>query len=347
MRVSSHFHSGCRHSVFFFSIITAGAALCLSAPAMPAEEAANAEPLPQAAVTALNRVAGGAHPGFRANHAKGVLLTGRFTASKEASGLSKAAHLKHGADVPILVRFSNGTGVPDLPDADPNASPHGMAIRFTLPDSSSTDIVAISANSFPVATPEEFVELLNAIADSRTSSAKPPPIQAFLAKHPKADAWAHTPRPQPASFGTLAFYGVNAFKFTNAAGAARYGRYQIVPGAGEHALPESELKTAKPDYLMEEVRQRVVKSPVTYQLRVQLAEPGDVLDDGSVAWPSSRKTLTLGTLTLDGVAKDQVGEQRGIMFTPLALVDGIEPSTDPILLFRPLAYAISFLQRAQ
>lgn len=348
MRSSSRFHSGCHGAAaFLLSIIGTVALLGASIPARSADTSADAEPLPQAAVSALNRVAGGVHPGFRANHAKGVLVTGHFTASKEASGLSKAAHLKPGADVPVLVRFSNPTGIPNLPDADPNASPHGMAIRFTLPDKATTDIVALSASSFPVATPEEFVELQRAVADSQSSSAKPTPIEAFLAKHPKALAWVQTPRPAPVSFGTLAFYGVNAFKFTNAAGTARYGRYQILPVAGEHPLPEAELKSAKPDYLMQEIQERVTKSPVSFRLQVQLAEPGDELNDATVAWPASRKVLVLGTLTLDGVAKDQVETQRSIMFTPLALTDGIEASQDPVLNFRPLAYAISFLQRAQ
>ena len=78
------------------------------------------------------------------------------------------------ASVPVLVRFSDPTGVPNLPDADPNASPHGMAIRFQLPDGSSTDIVSISANSFPVSTPEDFVAMLQAVAHSGADVAKPP-----------------------------------------------------------------------------------------------------------------------------------------------------------------------------
>src|SRR5690606_40627187 len=58
--------------------------------------------------------------------------------------------------------------VPNLPDADPHARPNGMAIRFTLPDQTSTDIVSISYNGFPVATPEEFLELLTAIKTNAT-----------------------------------------------------------------------------------------------------------------------------------------------------------------------------------
>jgi catalase len=302
-------------------------------------------PVPQAAVTAFNRLSGGPHPGFRANHAKGVLLTGHFTASKEAASLSKAAYLSATGSVPVIVRFSDATGVPNIPDTDPNTGVHGMAIRFTLPDQSFTDIVALSASYFPVATPEEFVALLNAIADSGAATTHPTPVEAFFKSHPKAAAWAQTPRPPPASFATLAFYGLNAFKFTNAAGKTQFGRYQILPAAGEHALPAAQVKSAAPNYLMDDIQKRVQATPVKFRLLVQLAGAGDAITDPSVAWPANRPTVELGTITIDGVAKDQVGEQKRLMFNPLAVPAGIAPSDDPVLLIRPAAYAVSFAQR--
>jgi catalase len=339
-----------KHSSVMAPLASAFAVLSICAsiatPPARADDAANASTTPQAAVSALNRLAGGPHPGFRANHAKGVLLTGHFTAAKDAASISKAGHFKADQTIPVLVRFSNTTGVPDLPDADPNASPHGMAIRFTLPDHSTTDIVSISAGSFPVATPAEFVELLSAIADSAAAKTQPTALAAFMKAHPKADAWAHTPRPAPTSFATLAFYGVNAFKFTNAGGKEQYGRYQILPAAGEHALTADQAKSASRDYLMDEIKQRVAHDPVSFHLRVQLAQAGDPTDDGSTPWPAARPTVELGTLTIDGVVADQVGEQKRLMFNPLSLTSGISPSNDPVLLFRPAAYAVSFLQRA-
>lgn len=98
----------------------------------------------------------GNHPGFRIAHAKGVLVGGTFVASQAAQGLSRAAHFQ-GEGVPVLVRFSNFSGVPSTRDGDPSASPHGMAIRFELPGGQSTDIVAHSFDGFPVATPQAFL----------------------------------------------------------------------------------------------------------------------------------------------------------------------------------------------
>ncbi len=36
--------------------------------------------------------------------------------------------------IPVIVRFSDATGVPNIPDANGNGFPKGMAIRFQLPD---------------------------------------------------------------------------------------------------------------------------------------------------------------------------------------------------------------------
>ena len=321
--------------------LAAGAAAAFAADPSPAEQ----KPLPVAFVDTLNKLSGGPHAGFRANHAKGVLVAGDFTPAPSAASLSKAPHFAKG--VPVLVRFSNGTGVPTLPDADPNASPHGIAIRFQLPDGSNTDIVSISANNFPVATPEEFLALLQAIAASGPDAAKPTPIERFLGSRPAAAKWVSTPRPAPESFATLAFYGVNAFKFTNAKGESRFARYQILPVAGERALSDADAAKAAPNYLMDELPKRIAKGPVKFRLVAQLAKDGDAVDDGTVAWPADRELVELGTFSLTSAPEDQVKAQKALLFNPVALPAGIESSADPVLLARFPAYAVSFGQRAR
>ena len=303
------------------------------------------KPLPVALVDAFNVLSKGPHKGFRANHAKGIMVEGMFTPSPTAASFSKAPHFAK--SVPVLVRFSDPTGVPTLPDADPNASPHGIAIRFTLPDGAATDIVSISANSFPVATPEDFLALLQAIGQSGPEAPRPTPIEKFLSTHPAALKYVSTPKPAPTSFATLAFYGVNAFKFTNAKGVSRYARYQIIPAAGEHALSDAEAAKAAPNYLMDELPQRIAQGPVKFRLVAQVAGEGDSLDDPTSTWPPDRKIVALGTITLTKTVKDQATAQKLIMFSPLNLTAGIEPSADPVLLARPAAYGVSFSQRIQ
>src|SRR6266568_5582845 len=173
----------------------------------------------------------GLHPGFRPAHAKGTLLTGTFTPSQQAASVSRAPHF-HRASTPITVRFSDSSGLPQIPDNDPNANPHGMAIRFHLADRVHTDIISHSTDGFPVRTGQEFLDLMRAIAATGTATQSPTPIDAFLSTHPKALEYILTPKPALSSFAREAYFGVTAVQFTNNEGASRYGRYRMVPEAG-------------------------------------------------------------------------------------------------------------------
>jgi catalase len=316
-----------------------------AAPARAAgQEAAEAKSLPVALVEALNKIGGGPREGYRANHAKGVMVAGQFTPSPNARALSKAPQFL--GPVPITVRFSNDSGNLTFSDAAPNARPHGISIRMHLPNGATSDLIAISTQAFPVATPEEFLALLQAVIASGAGVAKPTPLDRFLATHPSTVRYFTSTHPATVSFGTLGYYGLNAFKFTNAAGDIHYVRYQIVPTAGQQFLSEAAAAKAAPNYLMDELPARVSKGPVTYTLYAQLANDGDDINDSSVAWPSSNARVELGTISLDKNVADQVEAQRAILFNPVALPDGIEPSADPILAMRFPAYAVSFNQRA-
>jgi catalase len=327
------------------SALTLAAALTVSAHAADTPPASQ-EPLPVALVHALNTLAGGPHPGFRANHAKGVLVSGTFTPAKTAASLSKAPHFAASAPVPVLVRFSDTTGVPTIPDAAPEASPHGIAIRFKLPGGGSTDIVSISANGFPVATPEDFLALLTAISKSGPGVPKPTPVEQFIGSHPATAKFVSTPRPAPQSFATLAFFGVNAFKFTNAKGVSHFARYQILPVAGEHSLTQDQAGKVAPDYLIDELPKRIAAAPVKFRLVAQVAKEGDITNDATAVWPADREIIELGVITLTTTEKDQAKAQKALLYNPLSLPPGIEASADPILAARPPAYAVSFTQRA-
>lgn len=290
------------------------------------------------------RLAKGPHPGFRPNHAKGIVAHGTFTPAPQAAGLSRAAHLR-AASTPAVVRFSNAGGVPTIADASPKASPRGMAIRFRLADGSETDIVAFSVNRFPVPTPELFLDMLRAVAASGPDVPKPTPLEQFLEAHPSASAFVRQPKPVPASFVTQSYHGVNAFLFENGQGERRYGRYRIVPLEGEQFMTEAQVAQAPSDVLMQELATRLQRAPAAFRLLAQVAAEGDVVDDPTVVWPEDRALVELGTLTLTRVAADSLAEERALAFNPLLLTDGIAPSADPVLLARPAAYAVSVARR--
>jgi catalase len=293
-------------------------------------------------VDALNAVFG-KQTTNRAVHAKGVVLTGTFTPAASAATLSKAPHLQSTA-VPITVRFSDFAGVPGISDTDGLANPRGMAIRFKLPDGSETDLVTHSFNGFPTPTTDDFRQLLVAIAASGPKAAKPTALDTYLGAHPVAKTFLTTQKGPPVSYATLEYFGVNSFKFTNANGESQFGRYQIVPEAGEHLLDKDSAGKAGANYLIEEIGKRVVTDPAKFKLRVQLAEHGDKIDDPSIAWPDTRKTVELGELVIDKAVADNDAQQQALMFLPTALPAGIEPA-DPMLTARSEAYPISFARR--
>jgi catalase len=308
------------------------------------DPAETTKPVTEQLVNTLTKLAGGPHPGYRANHAKGIVVLGDFTPADSAASITKAIHLQSKPSK-VIVRFSDATGVPNIPDASGNAFPKGMAIRFQLPDDAYTDIVVISVNGFPAATPEDFLGLLNAVAASGPDAPKPSPVETFLNTHPAAAKFVSTPKPAPVSFASQAFYGVNAFKFTNAKGETHYGRYIIEPVKGQVFLTKEEQAKAAPNYLMDELPQRLAKESASYRIALQVADAGDEVNDATVAWPDDRKVVELGTLTLRSIDPQGEAFAKTNMYNPLALTDGIEPSNDPILLARPGAYAISYSRR--
>jgi catalase len=315
-----------------------------AATAQTADSAPAQKSTPTQLVDALNGVFG-SHPGARAVHAKGIVVEGTFTPSSEASTVSKAPHL-HGAAVPVVVRFSNFAGIPDIPDNHALASPRGFAIKFKLPDGSSTDIVAHSFNGFPSATADDFRDLLIALGTSGPNVPKPTPLDAYLQSHPVAKAFLTAPKPFPVSYATLPYFGVNTFKFSNAKGVVTYGRYRILPVGGARYLTSAEEAKADPNYLQSEIGQRLSHAPARFKLVLQVAQSGDKLDDPSISWPDSRRAVELGTITITKVAADNDTVQRHLMFLPNALPAGIEVE-DPMINARSAAYPVSFARRQQ
>jgi catalase len=243
------------------------------------------------------------------------------------------------------VRFSNSTGLPLIPDADPNSNPRGCAIRFHLAEHVHTDIVSHSTDGFPTRTGAEFLEFLQA-ASSKDQS-KPSPIEKFLGSHPKALAFVQAPKPSPSSFAKETYFGVTAMRFTNSGGVSRFGRYRIVPDAGSEHLSEEALQGKAPTFLFDELAERVAKGPISFQILVSVAGDSDVVDDATVHWPEDRPLVNLGKLTLDAPVPDNLHEQKQIIFDPIPRVDGIEPSDDPLLELRAAIYLLSGRRRRQ
>jgi catalase len=293
---------------------------------------------------AIDAVGGvfGRHPGYRALHAKGVVLRGTFSPTAEATTLTRAAHLQ-APDVPVTVRFSNGSGNPHHPDWAPD--PRGLAVKFYLPDGSRTDIVAVSTPRFPTRTPEAFIELVQAQAAGVAAAWRFP---LFLARHPEAARVLPVAGPSllpPTSYAAIPYHGLHAFKWIDGEGGERYVRYRFKPASPQSRLAPWQARRRGRDYLQHDIVDRAEAGLVRFSLEVQVAQPDDPVDDPSAAWPRDRRRLTVGDLRVTG--PDTEREQGGdvLVFDPSRVTDGIECSDDPVLRFRPKAYSESIRRR--
>lgn len=274
----------------------------------------------------------------RAVHAKGIIFEGIFVPNKDAAEITKAAHLQNVASK-VLLRFSDFTGIPTIPDNNPAANPRGLGIKFIMPDKSTTDIICHSFNGFPTATSDEFRQLLVAIGASGPDAKKPTALDNFLATHPIAKTFLITQH-ITSSFATINYYGVNSFKFTNKKGASHFIRYQFITEAGEKYITTEESTKESANYLFTEIKKRIAKGPIKFKLYAQVAEKGDKIEDPSIAWPDSRRRVLLGEITITKLSENTTDEDKKFVLNPGNIPDGIEMA-DPMLELRAKAYPIS------
>lgn len=285
----------------------------------------------------------GAHPHHRALHSKGSWLEGTFTATPEARNLSRAAHL-HGQPVPVLARLSNGGGNPKLPDYAPDV--RGLAVSFTLPDGSKTDMVAQNAPKFFNPDSDNFLNFIKANT-GKSSALKMP---AFLLANPHAilslPANAAALKPL-ASYAQSRYFGVHAFRWVDPMGTSRAIRWTWIPQAGEKRIGGGDARSRGRHYLQEEIAERAGNDGVRFDLEVTIAAPGDPTDDPSKHWPASRDTIIAGTLELTKVVPDPETGGHIVVFDPTRMTDGIELSDDRMLAYRARAYSASAALRSK
>ena len=296
-------------------------------------------------VDALGEVFG-RHPGRRAVHAKGVLCSGTFAATPEAAELTRAAHMQ-GQPVRATVRFSNASGNPDEPDYARDG--RGMGVKLYLPDGSTTDIVATTLPVFVVRNTMDFLELTRLRKpDPATGQPDMERLGAWLAEHPEATAaiQAVLGTEPPASYAQCRYHAVHAFRLLDGVGGERFVRYRWEPEAGVATIPDEEARNRGPDYLREELLERMSSGPFAFTLFLQIAEPGDQTHDPTAKWPDDRRNVAAGRLEIDGPETTREQGDDVLVFDPTRVTDGIECSDDPILHARSRAYSVSVERRS-
>ncbi|MGC2399619.1 MAG: catalase family peroxidase [Acidobacteriaceae bacterium] len=282
---------------------------------------------------------GGPALGHRRNHAKGICFTGIFEANGDGSALSRAQVFLRG-QYPVLGRFNLATADPNAADAMVRV--RGIGLLITTPDGQQWRSAMIDAPIFAVSTPRDFYELLTA-----SGSKNPDAMKKFIAAHPEFLAFAGWAKSAPwtASYAEERYNSLNSFLFVDGAGVSHPVRWSLVPEAQPVSITPEELAKRGPDFLEQEITQRVAAAPQRWQIVITVANPGDPTADPNKAWPADRRTVDVGTLSVQQVEPERDGPCRDINFDPTVLPAGITTSDDPFPAARSAAYSRSYNSR--
>ena len=281
----------------------------------------------------------GAPLGHRRNHAKGICFTGMFESNGGGSALSRAQVFTRG-EYPALGRFNLGTADPNAPDATVRV--RGMGLRISTPDGQEWRTAMVDPPFFPVSTPQAFYDLLLASA-----SKDPSAMRTFAGAHPEITAfgaWAKS-APWTGSYAEDRFNGLNTFIFIDNSGAEHAVRWSLLPAARPVPVSPDDLAKRGPNFLEQEIAERVRGGPLRWTMVVTVADPDDPTADPSRAWPEGRRTVDVGTLTVQQIQPERDGPCRDINFDPTVLPNGIRTSDDPFPAARSSVYAKSFDRR--
>ncbi|QFF99968.1 catalase [Psychrobacillus glaciei] len=302
------------------------------------------DPLPTDAIDTLEKIQG-KFPGARRAHAKGVFYEAIFTPNGNAIPYTTAAHLQN-EPVPATVRFSNS---PPNPTAADFLSPFkGMSVQFHLPNGTASHLVSTTIPMFITKDPQTFIDMLKILTADKTGLDKVDlgiGILNIIKKYPERKnillALKEQFKQPPISYARLHYYPIHAFYFVNKEGKRQAIKYEWQPAQEKNPLKNSEAKITSPDYLSEELHERVLNGSVLFNLVIRLGEEGDATDDSTDPWPDDRQQIVVGRLTLSKIRYPN----EAILFDPTLVGVGIELTDDPVLHFRHNAYAVSFNKR--
>jgi catalase len=285
----------------------------------------------------------GVHPSFRRNHAKGVCVSGTFESNGQGARLSKAVVFQPGR-IPVVGRFALAGGMPYAPDAV--STVRSMALRFSLPNGEEWRTGMNNTPVFAVNTPAAFRDQLLAMrADPTTGKPDPAHVRAFVERHPESARAMATIKAQPiaSGFANSAYNSLNAFVFVSSSRQRTPVRWSMVPL--QPFAPDPVPQGKNPNFLFDDLIDSVHRHPVAWRMMITVGRPEDPTNDATIAWPSDREQVDVGTLTIDRIESEDTSPARNINFDPLVLPNGIAPSDDPLLSARSAAYSVSLRRR--
>jgi catalase len=294
----------------------------------------------------------------RVVHARGATAFGYFEATGKVGDepISRYTRAKlfqeAGKRTEVALRFSTVAGGRDSSEAV--RDPRGFAVKFYTEDGN-WDLVGNNLAVFFIRDAIKFPDFIH--------SQKPDPVTFerqvanrvfdFACQTPESLHMFNlvlSPRGIPASYRHMQGFGVNTYKWVNAAGETKLVKYHWLPKQGVKSWTEA-------DAAVQQGRELGVHTKDLYEaiergeypewdLHVQLMDDHDhpeldwdPLDDTKV-WPENDFPLRhVGTMVLNRAPRNFFAESEQIAFGTGVLVDGLDFSDDKMLVGRTFSYS--------
>src|SRR5687768_4618255 len=252
----------------------------------------------------------------------------------------------------VAVRFSTVTGGRD--SSEMARDPRGFAVKMYTEDGN-WDLVGNNLGVFFIRDAIKFPDFIH--------SQKPDPVTFeanvanrafdFFSQTPEAMHMVmlvFSPRGIPATYRHMQGFGVNTYKWVNAAGQTQLVKYHWLPKQGVKSLTAVEASAVQAQSLgahTKDLYDAIAAGDFPqWELHVQLMDDHDhpeldfdPLDDTKV-WPEELFPLRkVGTMTLNRMPENFFTENEQIAFGTGVLVDGLDFSDDKMLVGRTFSYS--------
>ncbi len=294
----------------------------------------------------------------RVVHARGATAFGVFVADGTVGDepISKYTRAKlfqeKGKETEVALRFSTVAGGRDSSEA--TRDPRGFAVKFYTEDGN-WDLVGNNLGVFFIRDAIKFPDFIH--------SQKPDPVN-FDRQVPNRvfDFWSQSPeamhmitlvlgpRGIPSSYRHMQGFGVNTYKWVNAAGETQLVKYHWLPRQGVRSWTSADAQVAQGKELgvhTKDLYEAIERGEYpSWDLYVQLMDDHehpeldfDPLDD-TKTWPENDFPLRkVGTMTLNRTPENFFLESEQIAFGTGVLVDGLDFSDDKMLVGRTFSYS--------
>jgi catalase len=294
----------------------------------------------------------------RVVHARGVTAYGWFEAygtwGEEPISRYTRAKLfqERGKRTDVAVRFSTVAGGRDSSEAA--RDPRGFAVKFYTEDGN-WDLVGNNLGVFFIRDAIKFPDFIHSQKPDPVNFERQVPNRVFdfISQTPESMhmlTMVFSPRGIPASYRTMQGFGVNTYKWVNAAGDTKLVKYHWIPKQGVQSLTAeqaAELQGQELGYHTKDLYDAIERGEYPeWELQVQLMDDHDhpeldwdPLDDTKV-WPENDFPLRpVGRMVLDRIPQNFFAESEQIAFGTGVLVDGLDFSDDKMLVGRTFSYS--------